>query len=827
MFDANGRLPMEGFLTDTISVPVDICQLIENPECVYSIPASLRFIDIRLPMGYAQNPGSYQECLSTENYETRYCSIYYISGLSLPLPSNGLPERRNGKNYLDVAREKIMKYEKLKQFSNKNDINNKITLSALDAHSIRSYLDNFKDTKISFDQEMVFEQISFFLISVYSAVNAMPTVGICIPKQCSAMDININYHELTKSSMKGINVTINSHNYTLPIIGNLTVGTQADQCYTDDNRTGTPEKIPGGNIFWYTVLSIIGLLVLIGTTMDMYNIFLVSSKKDSKSQGLGFKLLLSFSAYTNGVNLMKTDSAGSGHLDCLNGIRFLSMTWVVVGHSWLSSFNMMIRNQLTLFDNLSGGGGLALEAILNALPSVDTFFLMSGTLTAYIFFKDLERAGNNVKKHTITFILYYVHRYLRISMLYAIVIGLTIAVFPHMSSGPHWYYVLAESDDCRKNWWLNLLYVQTVVKVDEPVFCVGVSWYLVDDMIFHWVSPLVFYPMFYAFYKTKKHIISFLWWLLILLLFTCTVFYVFYTTKSPPGVFNAIEGYDKDYTFYVDSYYAPWLRYQAYLIGLILGYVLHHTRGKEIKIGGASNILIWQVAFLSGFAVVYGLYASKVKNSINMYDAMMYNTFHRIAWNGAVAWVILSCVKGYGGMVNEFLSWPAFAPLSRLTFSAYLIHMQILTMFSTSVMSEFPSDYSWWINVTYYLPSLMIILVSAFFVALLFETPSIKVEKLLVEAVLKMLMSTPPIIPTSNAGQGNGIEIVKIGLTKDPTDYGHEVKHTEVALDITAAPEKNKEEEATQIYVKAEVRSTSSTGSSSNPPSYDEIEVNQ
>ena len=135
----------------------------------------------------------------------------------------------------------------------------------------------------------------------------------------------------------------------------------------------------------------------------MHNVFLASAKKDPKSQGLGYKLLLSFSAYTNGVALMKTDGTGSGHLDCLNGIRFLSMTWVVVGHSFISAFTMVIRNQLTMFAKLTGAQGLAFEAILNALPSVDTFFLMSGALTAYIFFKDLERAGNSGKKHIITF----------------------------------------------------------------------------------------------------------------------------------------------------------------------------------------------------------------------------------------------------------------------------------------------------------------------------------------------------------------------------------------------------------------------------------------
>ena len=50
--------------------------------------------------------------------------------------------------------------------------------------------------------------------------------------------------------------------------------------------------------------------------------------------------------------------------------------------------------------------------------------------------------------------------------------------------------------------------------------------------------------------------------------------------------------------------------------------------------------------------------------------------------------------QGYGGLVNSFLSWPLWAPLSRLTYSCYLIHLEILPMFSASVLSFYPFDVS-------------------------------------------------------------------------------------------------------------------------------------
>ena len=44
----------------------------------------------------------------------------------------------------------------------------------------------------------------------------------------------------------------------------------------------------------------------------------------------------------------------------------------------------------------SGSQGVAFEAVLNAFPSVDSFFLMGGALTAYIVFKELDKAGSDV-----------------------------------------------------------------------------------------------------------------------------------------------------------------------------------------------------------------------------------------------------------------------------------------------------------------------------------------------------------------------------------------------------------------------------------------------
>ena len=49
--------------------------------------------------------------------------------------------------------------------------------------------------------------------------------------------------------------------------------------------------------------------------------------------GIAGKLLLSFSIYSNGAKLLSAKQ-GAGTLTAVNGIRFISMSWVILGHTF-------------------------------------------------------------------------------------------------------------------------------------------------------------------------------------------------------------------------------------------------------------------------------------------------------------------------------------------------------------------------------------------------------------------------------------------------------------------------------------------------------------
>ena len=61
---------------------------------------------------------------------------------------------------------------------------------------------------------------------------------------------------------------------------------------------------------------------------------------------------------------------------------------------------------------------------------------MGGTLTAYIMFMELEKTESHAPRHVVIFVMYYVHRYLRLSIPYALIMGVVIAVHPYVFYGP-------------------------------------------------------------------------------------------------------------------------------------------------------------------------------------------------------------------------------------------------------------------------------------------------------------------------------------------------------------------------------------------------------
>ena len=77
----------------------------------------------------------------------------------------------------------------------------------------------------------------------------------------------------------------------------------------------------------------------------------------------------------------------------LEGMRVLSMQWVILGHTLLVLVSGNVDNPTTLV--LDVAKRFSMQPIVNATVSVDTFFVISGFLLAYVSLRKLRKIFAN------------------------------------------------------------------------------------------------------------------------------------------------------------------------------------------------------------------------------------------------------------------------------------------------------------------------------------------------------------------------------------------------------------------------------------------------
>ena len=109
--------------------------------------------------------------------------------------------------------------------------------------------------------------------------------------------------------------------------------TADDRCFTTENKTGASDPSSGLDIAIFTSLAVIASLMLVGTLLELGPLLRPPSNLVDTTHtpdSLGPQLLKSFSLYSNGRALLATKQAGSGHMDCINGMRS-AYTWHTAG----------------------------------------------------------------------------------------------------------------------------------------------------------------------------------------------------------------------------------------------------------------------------------------------------------------------------------------------------------------------------------------------------------------------------------------------------------------------------------------------------------------
>ncbi|CAC5415930.1 unnamed protein product [Mytilus coruscus] len=438
------------------------------------------------------------------------------------------------------------------------------------------------------------------------------------------------------------------------------------------------------------------------------------------------QILLSFSLITNTRKLLNTSTA-SGTLTAINGMRVLSMWWVILGHTYgVLPFLSLVDNVLDFVELLKR---FSFQAIMNATYSVDTFFFMSGLLVAYTVMKKLRDGGN------INWAIFYIHRFWRLTPVYAFAILIWTTLYKHWIWNGTFALSMRQTDPCDDYWWTNILYINNF----HPNYgniakqCMGWGWYLANDMQFYILSPLFLILLHKMKYVGHGAMLFFLTGCLTSRMITAD-----YYGMRLPGINTPLNHTHEAWANSSPLYNKPYTRIAPYLVGMWLGYLLV-INNNRVRLGKIKLLIGWCVAITIGISIIYGLYGFykdfPVTHLGNKSESIVYIGCSRFGWSIALAWVIFVCATGHGGPVNTILSWKVWAPLGRLTYCAYIVHPAVIFYFGLTM--EKTLHYTDLVFVQQYISLVVVSYGVAFVLSMTIEAPMLGLEKVLFKRWLK------------------------------------------------------------------------------------------
>ncbi|XP_077511561.1 nose resistant to fluoxetine protein 6-like [Amblyomma americanum] len=458
-------------------------------------------------------------------------------------------------------------------------------------------------------------------------------LGLCFVSSCSAQDLTNIAQTMAGNRAKIV----------------------VDNCVTsvDDGISGTQAGI-------IAYLAILAMVIVAATGLDL----LTERWDKNRKNAIPYKCAMAFSALSNSRLIMginKDKNSDNYSFRFMHGIRFLSIFWICLGHSYgtiSENFSRML-NAVQYFERWE-------TLIVTAgYLAVDTFFFLSGFLLYYT----LSRQQRNRAVVTVVAII---RRYVRITVPLFFML-MCMYLLPLIASGPNskdlYNRFYAE---IRKHWW-DLLFLMRNWRADQEVTILPHLWYLSIDYQLFLVGVVVIQVL-----KTRKWLVACTFALLSLVCCGISAWEI-YGTNMTPFVVAVAENFSTVVDTLNYSYLHPFYHGVCFFSGCITFLLVEkYSKAKISKMIVAS---LWCISLFCG---LYCLFMKLEWYRSNERGSETRRTFHaftdRIFWSVGVAWFVFTCATGRGGLVNRFLSWDGFVPLSRLSFCVYLIHSPIFVV---------------------------------------------------------------------------------------------------------------------------------------------------
>ena len=370
--------------------------------------------------------------------------------------------------------------------------------------------------------------------------------AFCIPKECKAEHLDLTKPFIAEVASGVVQMKIKPEQVIFE--------------YPKSENAVLNKIKPGGRAFLYVSYALI-VFSLIITGLDRYGYF----SKENPQSTTWKRIAVCFSVQRNLHQMFNTDNKLDNKLNVLNGIRVLSLCWIVMGHFTIALMISPILNFLELVN--TGFHTYFMGFIKAGNLASDCFFFLSGFFASMTLYRTFKAPKNRTFK---VLLWMYVRRYLRLLPIFLFGLLGTTYILPTMYDSPLSGWAGPQVNMCESQWYYCLSYINNFASGFYDS-CMAWLWYIYVDMQFYLMMPV----LFAIYFMSKKAMFTIIGVISIISLVVQILIIGHYKFSLSPAKL------DNDNDLNTITFIKPYCRVWTYLMGIITYLMYEESKDEE------------------------------------------------------------------------------------------------------------------------------------------------------------------------------------------------------------------------------------------------------
>ncbi|KAG0409968.1 hypothetical protein HPB47_012915, partial [Ixodes persulcatus] len=488
-------------------------------------------------------------------------------------------------------------------------------------------------------------------------------LGLCLPSACTVKSL--------KAVGKGALFLLRTLGAKPP---NVKLGIEVVDCVTKDSLKSHEQSATV--LAALIVVGILMVLVLLGTLADTAFLLLVDRELSSRdlpklqsfdimSQNSYVETLRCFSAYRN-FRLLMSGRHPSKTLRPLVGISSMSFLWVVIGNTLVLRPYNLSANLKSLREYLNDP---MIQFALNSSLAMDAIATALGIMITYNIVQLVKRCDGFEKCRALTYIKctlnaskYFFAGYVIINLCHEAIMHtlhnsshVKHAVYKHTRVYTHQVWAVPTAAPLKQRGFQRVQLVYRAAALTSQ-----------NKYIVIWLPKFALAGLG-------------------VVVAACSLTTFLINNANDLGPTALLREYRPgSRQAYHDSIAVNfYTRGGPFCIGMIVGYIL--ALRPKMRLNRWVALSGWLIALGAILAITHTPWfwnkeGRQMSPGAGKYAA--YDAFHRVLFSAGVSYMAVACAWGSGGVINAFLSWSGWLPISKLCFAVYILNPFLIFYFN-------------------------------------------------------------------------------------------------------------------------------------------------